>query len=284
MPLTSAERQKRYRERLKQNNPIKWNEEKKKDAEKKRRNYKKISELSETEKVIRRKIWRQLKQKQLNHNDKTDKNSSRKIYKERYYRITKENKKQKRKIDILKKHVDSLRKRVYRYKLLLTCQQNYRDDCKENVEPSLPTTPTSSILKTESFIQQLKDVPSPEKDKIRKVILEKNILSECLTNSYKNAKSNAERNILKNVVSNAVVQEHKMKTRLGYCIGLKGSSKSYNIATNDIRKDFKELITPDELLPSVSNTDGKIGVLKKTQDKRLNNFFFHLSDDSEDSF
>ncbi|CAG4944470.1 unnamed protein product [Parnassius apollo] len=117
MPLTSAERQKRYRERLKQNNPIKWNEEKKKDAEKKRRNYKKISELSETEKVIRRKIWRQLKQKQLNHNDKTDKNSSRKIYKERYYRITKENKKQKRKIDILKKHVDSLRKRVYRYKL-----------------------------------------------------------------------------------------------------------------------------------------------------------------------
>lgn len=56
MPLTSAERQKLYRERLKENNPEKWEDNKKKDAEEKRKNYKKISELSETDKTARRKI------------------------------------------------------------------------------------------------------------------------------------------------------------------------------------------------------------------------------------
>lgn len=50
MPLTSAERQRRYGERLKNNDPKKWEEHKKKEAQKKKQNYKKVSERSETEK------------------------------------------------------------------------------------------------------------------------------------------------------------------------------------------------------------------------------------------
>lgn len=46
--------------------PVKWIEKKQRDAEKKRRNYKKISELSETEKAMRREVWRKLKQKNCN--------------------------------------------------------------------------------------------------------------------------------------------------------------------------------------------------------------------------
>lgn len=55
---------------------------------------------------------------------------------------------------------------------------------------------------------------------------------------------------------------------------LMGSSKFYNIPTYDVRKDFKELITPDESLPSVSNTAGK------SHKKSHNNFFFDFCDDS----
>lgn len=273
MPLTPAERQKRYRERLKQNNPIKWNEQKKKEAEKKRKDYKKISELSESEKALKRKIWRQLKQKHTQtHTDKPNKNSSRKIYKQRYYRITKENEKQKRKIAILKKKVDSLRKRVYRYKLLLTCQQNDRDENKENDEPSLPTTPTSPISKTESFIQQLKDVPSPEKHKVRRAILEKNILSECLTISYKNSKSNAERHILKNVVNNALVHKHKMKTRLGYCIGLKGRTrntiKQENIKYAEFTSKIRDFYLQDDVSRATAGKKETKTVKKLKMQKR----------------
>ncbi|CAG9129863.1 unnamed protein product [Plutella xylostella] len=68
MPLTSAERQRRYRERLKNNDPKKWEEHKKKEAQKKKQNYKKVSELSETEKSARHStnhspeaIWAHLK-------------------------------------------------------------------------------------------------------------------------------------------------------------------------------------------------------------------------------
>lgn len=56
MPLTPAERQRNYRERMKANKPEIWEERKKKEAEEKRRKYLKISQLSERDKEKRRKL------------------------------------------------------------------------------------------------------------------------------------------------------------------------------------------------------------------------------------
>ncbi|CAG4942247.1 unnamed protein product [Parnassius apollo] len=125
--------------------------------------------------------------------------------------------------------------------------------------------PTKRAKRLPSTSSESSDLPVDEE-----IVPDKRILS---------IKSNRTQNSQVTILSDIKVNYNRETLQ-----NLIGSSKSYNIATNDIRKDFKELITPDELLPSVSNTDGKIGVLKKTQDKRLNNFFFHLSDDSEDSF
>lgn len=90
-------------------------------------------------------------------------------------------------------------------------------------------------------------------------------------------KSNRTQNSQVTILSNVKVNYDRETLQT-----LMGSSKSYNISTNDIRKDFKELILPDESLPSVSNTDGKICVFKKTSPDK-SDYFFHVSDYSDDS-
>lgn len=57
MPLTNAEKQKRYRERLK-NNPTKKEEIRKKNLERINRKTKKIADMSEEEKNEKRELWR----------------------------------------------------------------------------------------------------------------------------------------------------------------------------------------------------------------------------------
>lgn len=78
-------------------------------------------------------------------------------------------------------------------------------------------------------MQNLINVPNSEMmNKVRKIVLENNVLNETLSITYKNAKSNAERNVLKKIIDNAVVQKHRMKTQLEGCIGLKGRLRSNN--------------------------------------------------------
>lgn len=63
MALTPAERAKRYREKLKEN-PQKYEIQKKKQQERLKKNQKKIAEMTEEEKIKKRRIWRHQKRKQ----------------------------------------------------------------------------------------------------------------------------------------------------------------------------------------------------------------------------
>lgn len=63
MPLTPAEKMKRYREKLKKD-PEKYEQYKKKDLRRIKTKTKKISELSEEEREQRRQKWREQKRKQ----------------------------------------------------------------------------------------------------------------------------------------------------------------------------------------------------------------------------
>lgn len=73
MPLSNAERQKRYRERLKNENAEKYEEIRKKNLENIKNKKKKVSEMTEEERNKQREIWRNsnnkraLKKKGLNH-------------------------------------------------------------------------------------------------------------------------------------------------------------------------------------------------------------------------
>lgn len=58
MPLTAAERQRRYRERLKSNDPQKWKDLQEKNLIRIKNKYIPIRQLSEFEKKVRRKEWR----------------------------------------------------------------------------------------------------------------------------------------------------------------------------------------------------------------------------------
>ncbi|KAJ2945170.1 hypothetical protein O0L34_g9236 [Tuta absoluta] len=74
MALTAAEKQKRYRERMRANNPEKFKEAKLKNAA--RNKEKKITECTEKEKEILRKQWRNRKNKlkgNIETNNDTDK-------------------------------------------------------------------------------------------------------------------------------------------------------------------------------------------------------------------
>lgn len=67
MPLTAAERQRRYREKLKSTNPEKFQDQKKKNSERTLREYKnKIANYSEEKKEELRKKWREDRKKKEN--------------------------------------------------------------------------------------------------------------------------------------------------------------------------------------------------------------------------
>uniref|UniRef100_A0A1E1WD28 Uncharacterized protein n=1 Tax=Pectinophora gossypiella TaxID=13191 RepID=A0A1E1WD28_PECGO len=62
MPLTSAERSRRYREKIKKENPEKLNAQRLKNLQRIKSKKKKISEMNEEEAEKRRQVWRKEKQ------------------------------------------------------------------------------------------------------------------------------------------------------------------------------------------------------------------------------
>ena len=190
MPLIPAERQRNYRERLKTNNP---------------------------------ELWRELKQKKSNNQSETkNRKESRRVYKQKYYKLFTQNKNLKKKIESLRKRNDTLRKRAYRHKLLLKCQET---NLKENITP----IPKYSLeTKTESFIMSLNNLTISDKNRVRKELLEKNVLVHSLYEAYRNSKTNAERNTIKTIIKNTMIKKYKMQTRFTACIGLKGALRNCN--------------------------------------------------------
>lgn len=137
MPLTNAEKQRRYRERLK-DNPQKKEEIRKKNLERIKKQTKRIQDLTEDEKTEKRKQWRKQKQKQ-----KEKKNAAEKSKTKRESKPIKNNPKfniRLRKLKInykkalstikkLNKTIATLRKRNYRQKIL-----NEEKIRKKNIE------------------------------------------------------------------------------------------------------------------------------------------------------
>lgn len=111
--MTPAERQRNYRERLKQNDPEKYEEIRKRNLERVKSRYVTISKLPESQQKKRRRDWRRLKNYQKNKIKETGKKtSSRKLYLNNYYKLKKIIKKQKKKLEIQRKKIAALKKKM----------------------------------------------------------------------------------------------------------------------------------------------------------------------------
>ncbi|XP_045774208.1 uncharacterized protein LOC123873410 [Maniola jurtina] len=241
MPLTPAERQRKYREKLKRENPIKYDEMKKKTAKCALRYYKKkVSQYTEEEKIERRKKWQEERKRQKQADQaKVDISKPAKTQKDIEYKLRRKNKELQKENKILRNRFNALRKKFYRqskkldelnlafleFKKTETNQENQETD-SDSVTP---------MKQTESFIKEnLPKINTQQKEIVKKKILEHNVLVKSLRNEYKES-DGTQKNTIKKIVTNDVVKKYKLKTKLKNTLGLKS-----NIRTNRDRKIRKQ--------------------------------------------
>lgn len=242
MPLSSAERCRKYREKLKKENPEKFEEMKKKNLERTKAKKRKIGDMSENEKQNVRKQWRDAKRKKLNENKPVVIESERA---RRRYRsqVGQENKKLKENIKILRRKNENLRKQLKRSRMQvqrlaveldrLKSQKESRKiiinqpqsvEIEEHHYPSELTPTTKSNI----FIaKELPDISEEAKERVKKTLLQQNVLEESLKETYKHSKSIQEKKILKKLTETEIGKKYNMKTSLAKCLGIKSGVKRY---------------------------------------------------------
>lgn len=274
MPLTPAEKSKRYRERLRKDNPEKFEALQKKNLERTKELYKKkVAGLTEENREERRRKWKESNkqrhnpkltkpeqtitsnttQNETSQNTTTTLNESiaRNIQRRVERNLRKENTE-------LRKSVISLQNGYNRLFNQLKIQQQQLNKMHENCEVLLkklqkaPNTDFEKNIsdcqvedtpqkKTDNFVNEnIPDVDTLQKNKVKKVILAHNVLTEALRNEYSTS-SNHNKNKLKNMMSIDLLKKYKMKTNMTKILGLKTGFKKYRRNTpknNLLRKQI----------------------------------------------
>lgn len=251
MPLTPAERQRKYREKLKRENPTKYDEIKKKTAECALRYYKKkVSQYTEEEKIERRKKWQEERKRQKQaelDKAKVELNKPGNIQKTQKnieYKLRKENEELQREIKTLRNRFNALRKKYYRQsKKLHEINIAFQDfktktnlhQVSDQKNQEMDSDSVTPMKQTECFINEnLPKVDTPQIEIVKKKILEHNVLVQSLRNEYKES-DGTQKNTIKKIVTNDIVKKYKLKTKLKNTLGLKS-----NIRTNRDRKIRKQ--------------------------------------------
>lgn len=271
MPLTPAEKMKRYREKLKKD-PTRYEEYKKKDLNRIKLKNKKICELSETEKLNQRKKWREDKRRQKEKNTKkspqnrekqTEKEIPTNNKQERTFSLEADTKnkcnnknhirtikKLRRMVEtvlnkntMLQKNINNLRKRLYRLN-------------KKN---------STNMVNIENKISKMK--------------AREEVMECALREAYK-SKNQKEKRILKSVINTNVVKINKCKTYVGNIFGLKGRIRIKCLLkrkTMKIKEDLKLFYMRDDISRSTSGKkECKTVNKKKHQIRYLTDKLFNL--------
>lgn len=253
--MTSAERQRKYREKLKRENPDKLDDLKRKNTARTREKYKKVSEFSEEEQIKLREKWRKVKNKAQKTQEISEENENKNTHEiydtktnneKRKIRagLSTENLKLKTVITEMSIKINSLNKTIYRYKkkinklMYIIDKQQEKENAQDKkteqiIEEKNESDPENNIVnenmeytpfsKTQKFIEDnLPSIPISEKQKVKKAIFEGYVLKESLLQQYKKAKTNSERDVLKKFVRNEVTAKYKLKTKFSTCLGLQG--------------------------------------------------------------
>ncbi|CAG5056639.1 unnamed protein product [Parnassius apollo] len=223
-----------------------------------------IAELTEKEKEKKRREWRLAKKKQKEGGVTKPKNNkccalNARLCEKLKKRITD----QKKVIDniLLKKH--ALQKNLYRHKIKIEelrklisnserTENKYlinSSESKTNSEfvPTDINAPTTSsgltttdksenedlrektpMSKTLSFINEnIPSISTPEKNKVKKQILQLNVISASLQTAYEKH-DNKSKQILKDIVSSEAIEKYNLKTDISKSLGLKGRNQIPN--------------------------------------------------------
>lgn len=284
MPLTPAERQKLYRERLKEKNPEKFLLQKRRNAERSRRNRKKISDyaLPEQEKI--RKEWRDRKNKIKNPQPSSstvseETNLKKKINHNRrvIYRLKSENLKLIEKNQNMVKVMNSLRRKINRYgnlikkkdEIILQLKEKNEQETKVATETFVQLTPLS---KTEAYIEQnLPKICPEEKNRVKQVLLNHYVLEETVKQGYQN--ENIEnKKVFKNIIKKGedLIKKYKMKRKMATYLGLKGKIR-HSIKNNKkspiIQAHLKDFFERDDVSRATSGKN-EVKTLKKEKRQR----------------
>lgn len=258
MPLTPAEKMKRYRERLKANDPEKYEEQAKKNLDRIKAKKKKVSEMTQLEIDDKRQLWREEKRKkriaikQINLQITTEKvatadekrkdqknNSKYKLLLRSYKEVLKKYACAKETIRRQNKSIELLKKRLQRTK-----------------------------VKSENVIEKMEKTMS---DVHKKEIILKTSLQE----TYKNLKGHKLKRAFKDITNTTIAINNKYY--LGQCIGLKGKiRKTTKIQKKTtLKKDIHRFFMREDVSRSTSGKR-ETRTLKKNKEQ-----VYYLTDSLE---
>lgn len=249
MPMSAAEKQKKYRERLKKDNPQKYEEVQKKAKERAARHYeKKKSTYTEEQKLELRQKWKDDRRKakdakfaqqgaQTTSNLEQDKNCQlicRNTQRRVEYRLKQENAQLRLRLNTLSKGFKTLQKKITRQqKKIDQMQKDYQnvliqlatepeiDNVSEELEEKTPTKKVEELINN-----NIPHIETPKKEEIKKKLLEYTVLTESLKSEFKTA-NNTEKKVLRKVLDNNIVKKYKHKTKLRILVGYKSNLKNY---------------------------------------------------------
>lgn len=242
MPMTDAERQRRRREKLKNLEPEKYEEKKRKHAQYMRNKRKPIGQLTETEQNRRRRQWREANEKRKKKKTEAEKQKIAKKPIDAKATVL-----LKRKLSDLKNIVEkltrensTLKKRLYRQKVQINRLLN-PDSTQTSVAPIKPVA-TTPMSKAEAFVENLTAITPTKKDQVKRQLLECNVLSESLAHIYKeHCNDNVTKNVLKKIASNDIVKKYKLKTVITKKLGLKGRIRTRVTKDKQMKTEVKKV-------------------------------------------
>lgn len=244
MPMSAAQRQKKYIEKLKTENPDKFEEKRKKHLERVKKKQKKTSELSESEKFARRLKWKEANEKRKQKKQLIQVEEKKAVIKQRrdiyalkrFLQLKAENIKLKLDNQKLKVRVDSLKKRLVTMKTRLRRTKKQANKFLEEKENNIFNKDVNSdksqelmspMSKANFFVKnEVQFVRDEDKEKVKRQVFELNVLSESLKQEYSNTKKNDEKTLLKKVVHNDLVKSYNLTGSLTSKLGLKGRIRS----------------------------------------------------------
>ncbi|CAG4947330.1 unnamed protein product [Parnassius apollo] len=109
---------------------------------------------------------------------------------------------------------------------LTTTDKSENEDLREK-------TPMSKTL---SFINEnIPSISTPEKNKVKKQILQLNVISASLQTAYEKH-DNKSKQILKDIVSSEAIEKYNLKTDISKSLGLKGRVRKFKKKGKDIQR------------------------------------------------
>ena len=236
MPMTAAERQKKYIEKLKRDNPEKYEDKRKQHLQKVKERQKKVKDLTDDEKQKRKEKNNVPKTKQADLSKQEDlqrnniqlhrKNS---VLEKKVLLLNKKIKTLKKTINRYKSKVNNLQSKIEGYDDLRSLMNDEQGQVNRDSELQLNNAATP-LTKTSSFVDEALPFTSDEnKEKIKKKLFELNLLSDSLKSVYSNAKSNKTKAALQKIVDNEIINRCKIKNKMSAKLGINRIRKRQRI-------------------------------------------------------